>query len=55
VLEHSGTNNKWRARVRLIPNLDSGVFAVTNAQNDAANEASSILRDLLTERVKATP
>lgn len=55
VLEHSGTNNKWRARVRLIPNLDTGVFVVTNAQSDAANEASSILRELLTERAKATP
>jgi CubicO group peptidase (beta-lactamase class C family) len=55
MIEHSGSNGKWRARVRLIPNLDTGVFVVTNAVNDPAEEATTALRELLTDRAKATP
>ena len=54
-LSHSGYNSKWRARVRVIPKLDVGIFVATNANNSDAEAAATVVLELLVDRAAATP
>lgn len=49
-LVHDGSNQRWYASVRLIPELNIGALYVVNAGGDLAGAAIEALDDLLEER-----
>lgn len=49
-LGHAGTNLRWYAVVRLVPDLDAGVILVTNAGGDNAANGIAALEDVIAER-----
>lgn len=51
VFSHAGSNARWWANAGLVPGLNVGVFMVTNAANDAAQEGSDELGQLLVQRI----
>jgi CubicO group peptidase (beta-lactamase class C family) len=55
VLLHLGSNNLWVAKVRLMPDIEAGVFLVVNASNTDARQAIATLESQITERILATP
>jgi CubicO group peptidase (beta-lactamase class C family) len=55
VLLHLGSNNLWVAKVRLMSDIEAGVFLVANASNTDARQAIATLESQITERILATP
>jgi len=55
VLLHLGSNNLWVAKVRLMPDIEAGIFLVVNASNTDARQAIATLESQITERILATP
>jgi CubicO group peptidase (beta-lactamase class C family) len=55
ILNHGGSNLRWRAQVGLIPELDIGVLTVTNAAGDKAQSAVDAMGDIIVQRVMASP
>jgi CubicO group peptidase (beta-lactamase class C family) len=55
VLLHLGSNNLWVAKVRLMPDIEAGIFLVVNASNTDAQQAIATLEGQITERILATP
>ena len=55
VFLHTGSNLRWVARVRLMPDIDAGIFLVINAYNADAEDAMFTLERQITERILATP
>ncbi len=51
VISHSGSNLRWWANAGLVPGLNVGVLMVTNAANDAAQDGSDELGQLLVQRI----
>ena len=51
VIFHGGSNLRWWANAGLLPGLNAGVFMVTNVANDAANDGSDELGQLLVQRI----
>ena len=51
VISHSGSNFRWWANAGLVPGLNVGVLMVTNAANDAAQDGSDELGQLLVQRI----
>jgi len=54
VLLHLGSNNLWVAKVRLMPDIEAGIFLVVNASNNDARQAIVTLESQITERILAT-
>ena len=52
VFSHSGSNGRWWANAGLAPGLNVGVLTVTNAANDAAQDGSEELGQLLVQRIQ---
>jgi len=51
VFFHAGSNLRWWANAGLVPGLNVGVFMVTNAANDAAQDGTDELGQLLVQRI----
>ena len=51
VISHSGSNARWWANAGLAPGMNVGVFMVTNAATDAAQDGSDELGQLLIQRI----
>ena len=51
VFSHAGSNARWWANAGLVPGLNVGVFMVTNAASDAAQDGSDELGQLLVQRI----
>ncbi len=52
-LAHSGSNNRWYARLWLAPARDFALFTVTNAAGDPGEEGTNAAAVLLIERFEA--
>ncbi len=52
ILTHTGSNGFWVADIRIMPKHDTIFLVVTNAGNDAANEAMKDIGTPLKERLK---
>jgi CubicO group peptidase (beta-lactamase class C family) len=55
ILEHTGTNLRWRAQVGLVPELELGILIVTNAGGNEAQEAVDSLSSIMAMCALATP
>jgi D-alanyl-D-alanine carboxypeptidase len=55
VLAHTGSNRLWIAQVRLLPDIETGIFLVVNAWTADAQRAMNRLERQIVERVLATP
>jgi D-alanyl-D-alanine carboxypeptidase len=55
VLEHGGSNNRWRAQVGLVPGMEIGIMVVTNAAGDKAQSAVDAMGTIMALRVMASP
>lgn len=51
-LAHSGSNGRWFAVVRILPELDGGALLVVNAGGSAAEDAIDELAGILAERYR---
>lgn len=54
VLTHDGSNTRWYARVRLLPDIDGGYLIVTNSAVPTALNAVDTMDRLLQERLLAS-
>jgi len=54
-LAHTGSNRLWIAQVRLLPDIETGIYLVVNAWSPNAQQAMNRLEQQIKERVLATP
>lgn len=51
-LVHAGSNQRWYAIVRLIPEIDGGALFISNAGGDLSSAAINAIDDIVVERFK---